>query len=351
MECTAPLSSQERIACCRCHKWFHYRCVNITKENFSKLLKPNKLNWKCPECKSSSRSDNSNTPMVQSLAMNRRKDSSPTVEESAAGGSSPQIQLSAQQFNVLTDTILKKINDNIEKTVKKILQEELKKFESKLDMLNEFKESVAFLSARHDTLIELVEQKQGEIKDLQTDRTRLNEEVKNLHTRLNSMEQHSRDCNIEIQCVPEHRSENLVTMVTQMAKIISCPLEDKDILYCSRVAKLNPQSSRPKSIIVRLPSPRVRDNFLAAYVKFNKSNSTEKLNSSHIGIASDKKQSVYVQEHLSPSNKELHGKARMAAKEKGYKFVWIRNGRIFIRKNETSPAQWIKNLECITTLE
>lgn len=41
--------------------------------------------------------------------------------------------------------------------------------------------------------------------------------------------------------------------------------------------------------------------------------------------------------------KNIFYKTRMAAKEKGYKFVWTRDCKVYIRKNENSPVSRIIN--------
>ncbi|CAH2090658.1 unnamed protein product [Euphydryas editha] len=53
---------------------------------------------------------------------------------------------------------------------------------------------------------------------------------------------------------------------------------------------------------------------------------------------------VFIQEHLSPQNKALHAAVRIRAKEKGYKYVWVRSGKIFVRKSEDSGYLFIRNM-------
>lgn len=90
-------------------------------------------------------------------------------------------------------------------------------------------------------------------------------------------------------------------------------------------------------------SVNVRDQLLASVKNYNKSKKPEdKLNTSHIGLSCEKKP-IYVIEHLSPSNKALHAAARLRAKEKKYKYVWIRNGKIFVRKADHSDFIMIKD--------
>lgn len=166
------------------------------------------------------------------------------------------------------------------------------------------------------------------------------------------MEQHSRSCNLEIQNVPEHKSENLITLAKQVANIANYKLNESDIHICTRVAKINGDSTRPRSIIVKFSSPRIRDEFLASTTRFNKkANSvSEKLNTTHLGISGTQKP-VFVVEHLSPTQKAIHAAARNKAKELNYKFVWVKGGKIFMRKTDTSEYKLIKSIEELSQLK
>lgn len=153
-----------------------------------------------------------------------------------------------------------------------------------------------------------------------------------------------------MQCIPEKKEENLIGILTKISNVIEYPLSTEKIANCNRIAKINAKNNRPRSIVVQFTTPRDRDNFLAAAVKFNKPKPTvEKLNTGHLGL-SGAIQPIFIQEHLSPVNKALHAATRSAAKDKGYKHVWVRNGRIFLRKTDTSEYLVIKNMESLAKL-
>lgn len=219
-------------------------------------------------------------------------------------------------------------------------------------MRNEFDEvskSVNFLAEHHDDQIELNKKHDTLILKLESENNELSMQLSNLKNKVSQMEQHVRDCNLEIQCVPEHKNENLLTIINQLIRIVSSNIVESEIINIHRVAKLNPESKRPRSIVVKFSTPRHRDNLLAAVKLFNKNNESDKLNSGHLGIGGDKQQ-IYVLEHLSPENKKLHSAARQKAKEKNYQFVWVRGGRIFLRKDIRSPPLLVKDmasLECL----
>lgn len=109
---------------------------------------------------------------------------------------------------------------------------------------------------------------------------------------------------------------------------------------------MNNNKSRPRSVIVKLRSPRCRDEFYSAITRYNKSHTDDKLNTSLLGYGGSK-EPVYVSEHLSPTYKSLHAAARLKAKEKSYKFVWVRYGKIFVCKSENSGSILIKDEQCL----
>jgi hypothetical protein len=119
---------------------------------------------------------------------------------------------------------------------------------------------------------------------------------------------------------------------------------------CFRVAKMNSDSNRPRSVVVKLRSARCRDSLIAAVQTYNRKNSNERLNTEVVGIGGEKKL-IFVSEHLSPDKKSLHAATRLKAKELSYKFVWVRNGKIFVRKSENAQARLINSRHYLDKLE
>ncbi|XP_026738262.1 uncharacterized protein LOC113501334 [Trichoplusia ni] len=213
-----------------------------------------------------------------------------------------------------------------------------------------FKESMDFYNAKFESYKLCLEEKEEIIKKLQVENQHLLTTNIEHGTRLTQVEQSLRENNLEINGVPEFKNENVITTLLQLAKTVGEPLEDSDILHATRVAKLNQETSRPRPMVVKLRTPRHRDNIIAAVVRFNKKNSNEKLNSQHLGISGDRKP-VYVAEHLCLANKQLHAATRKLAKELNYKFVWVRNGRVFVRKDESHSAILIRSLDGLSLLK
>ncbi|XP_026331279.1 uncharacterized protein LOC113238659, partial [Hyposmocoma kahamanoa] len=203
-------------------------------------------------------------------------------------------------------------------TIKHLVTTELRSINEKI---SSFQEAVNFFNTQFEDVKVTLEKTTATIADLTKDNEKLKSSVNDLTTRLNTVELHMREANLEINGVPEHRSENLYKTIVQLTKAVDNPLQVDDILHVTRVAKLSKDNDRSRAIVAKLRSPRTRDIVLAAVKKFNKENPQDKLSSHHLGIGGAKS-SIYVSEHLTPANKYLHAATRKKAKELAYKFVW-----------------------------
>lgn len=236
------------------------------------------------------------------------------------------------QFN---ENLVSTMNNELE-TVKSEIKEMIKSMQF---MNKQFEDFECNLKTSNETM-----------RRLETENMELKATMSNITVRINNLEQQSRSSNLEIQCMPETKNENVYTIVSQLGKVVNCDIHEKDILNCTRVAKSNPSSTRPKSIVVQLASPRLRDQLLASVIKYNLNNTQNKLNCGHLGFASQKAP-VYVVEHLSPSNKALHAAARIKARELNYKYVWVRNGKIFVRRIDGAEYILIKNTDSLSKIK
>ncbi|CAG4981204.1 unnamed protein product [Colias eurytheme] len=120
-------------------------------------------------------------------------------------------------------------------------------------------------------------------------------EVAFLKKKINDSDKLTRSQNIEIQSVPERKNENLVKIFTKLCQTVSVSINDSDIVSCRRVAKMDSKSTRPRNIIVTLPSPRHRDNLISAVKRYNNTHPQDLLCSSLLGIVGESSR-VYVNE-------------------------------------------------------
>ncbi|XP_052753969.1 uncharacterized protein LOC128201331 [Galleria mellonella] len=343
--CSGESSNKDEkfINCNGCKRSYHFLCLSI--DEIGKDSRIFRI-WKCPGCLNqtpkSLRSDS--TPVCNS--------STPRVSKRPALNSPSPIGMSATKEDMRSiiqevikeefSAMIERINTSMINTIiehMEPIKREISDIVHSIDLINKRFEEI---ECEQSTLNRIV-------KDVQEENTILRSTVSDLNQRFNLIEQQSRANNLEIQCMPENKHENIYTIVKQLGEVVGCEVNETDIVHCSRIAKIKSASDRPRSIVIQLASPRIRDRLLAAVIKFNKSNPQNRLNSTHFGFKT-KKSPIYIVEHLSPSNKALHAATRHKAKEKGYKYVWVRGGRIFVRKNEEAGYVFIRNLDTLEIL-
>ncbi|CAK1548683.1 unnamed protein product [Leptosia nina] len=328
--CDKSVKLHENKLCSICASSYHYYCLKISHDNFLKESKAYKVAWKCSSCKSS----------------DRRTAAASTPSHLSSPGPSQPSEFDLQDLKRHFDT---QLQDSLAKLLADIKSDISTESAATCDRLRDLTESVNFLSSKCDKLEESLISKTKALDELKLENTSLRSEIDVLSSRLEDLDQRSRNCNIEIQCVPERKGENLHTIISQVASITGCALSEQEISNFHRVAKINSDSNRPRSIIVKLSSVLARDKLLTAVKSFNRTHKGDKLNTSHLGLAGDKKP-VYVCEHLTPANKKIHAAARRIAKEKQFEFVWVQGGKIFMRKDIQSKAFIVKDLPFLNTL-
>ncbi|KAL4708692.1 hypothetical protein ACJJTC_017371 [Scirpophaga incertulas] len=217
----------------------------------------------------------------------------------------------------------------------KILKDNSKK-------LNDIEKSLQFVSERQEVLDNRLLSVEAAVSRVGV----LENKINGLEYKLSTMEQQARHCNIEISNMPERRGKNLLSTVEMLGDLIKCPIRSMDVVAIHRVPHADQKNSRPKNIIIKLTSRILRDNILSAYRACAKKG----LDSSQLSIAGTPR-TIYLNEHLTLSNKILFRQSREAAKKHEFKFVWVKHGVILVRKSETSPIFAIRCSDDISKIK
>lgn len=195
----------------------------------------------------------------------------------------------------------------------------------------EFRASMDFFSEKMDKNNELMAELKQECnnikkenEEIKAENRALKKSVTALEQRMRNMEQYSRQSNIEINGVPESNGERLEDLLVDIARSIKVEMKKERIIAAHRVPTYSRNRTQP--IIVKFSSKQDRDAWLHAF-KEVRPLTADKINK-HFS-----KDKVYVNEHLSPETKQLLGKAKETARAKGFKYVWSRDGRIFVRRD------------------
>lgn len=339
--CTLSNQDDKYLQCTKCMTAYHFSCVypgKTTRGNSSDTSK----NWTCPSCREATpkAAKNEISPARQVQNTAARPTKRPALSSPPGKQDSP----------VTRDGIREIMEEVLQKHMSDFKKQFCRELDTVKDELKSVKQAMEFVNDKFEDIMKVHNDTQAQVKILQERDDQTQSIIQNLNIRINQLEQNARSKNIEIQCVPEKKTENLVSIVKEIGNAVGYEIKDDNILRITRTAKLNPENSRPRSIVVEFNTPYVRDSLLASTIKFNKRNPSNKLNSSHLGLTGQKTP-VFIMEHLSPQNKALHAAARQAAKEKGFKFVWVRSGRIFMRQSEDSGYVLVRDSNTLANLK
>lgn len=223
----------------------------------------------------------------------------------------------------LNKNIIKLNTDNV--NINKTLTETNKR-------LSEMEKSLNFTSERQD----LFDNRLKTIEDGISHTTSVTDQIGMIEHKISLMEQQARQCNIEISNMPERRTEHLINIIERLGEAIKYPIRASDMITVHRVPHAESKNPRPKNVIVKFTNKVTRDNVISAY------RAVKGLDSTKLSI-NGSPTTIYINEHLTLSNKLLFRQCREAAKKQEYKYVWVKHGTILVRKSDTSHVLPIRS--------
>lgn len=209
-----------------------------------------------------------------------------------------------------------------------------------------------------------IKQHDVRVKKLEVKSNKFESELQVLAQRMDNFEYSGKSTIVNINGIPERPDENLVSVVNDIGKFVQADMAKMKILAAERfISKRPPKSS---SEISPQPSTEISPNGDVNVGQNNTRNEdlnvpiiatfeteegkNELLNAfrrkgevfvDDIGFSSsnaDVKKRIIIYEHLIPSLKILHTKAKLFQKANKYKYLWTKNGKIFLRKGDTTKV-------------
>ncbi|XP_063635077.1 uncharacterized protein LOC134805790 [Cydia splendana] len=275
--------------CSLCKNEVGFCCAGITEQGYRKLGSDRRTTWKCHICK---------------------RDASPARAKPA------DIETVLQELREMKKQLL---------CLPGMVQDVI---DIKTE-LSEVKESCNFSSAKleeHSSRLVEVERKVSELEALQEKVVLQSNEISFINNEMSRNDQQQRLNNVEIKGVPVKKNENLFTILKDIGTVIGYQVEKNSINYISRVPM---HKSKEKLIIVSFTNRYIKEDFIAS------ARSKKKISADEIGFK-DNKQSVFINDHLTPENKKLLTTTKTTLKQKGYQYVWVKYCKIHARKDDTS---------------
>lgn len=329
--CNKMMDANNSITCTQasCTKGLHFACMNPSIKDD----KEQRLTWKCPSCKvKEPRANRDNTPIRSS-----KDDGKGSSAENVTVRRGTQQQDKKQQQDFLAsmrEEILNTIRSELPKVVRTVISDELRPMNS---LIKELEKSVQAMSGMYDSIKKEMDSQASQMQKLKEENLSLHESVNELHGRLSDLEndfskqeQWARIKNIEVVGVPENNKESLSHIIGMLAEHTGVKVTSDDLVFVNRVQAKRAGGGRPRAIVAQFKERATKDTLLSAFKK------CRSITTKDIGMDGDHRK-IYINEHLTVKNKVLLSKTKDLAKEAGYKFVWSKNCRIYMRKSENSP--------------
>lgn len=279
------------VQCTVCLKNIDFACAGITEVGYRKLGPERRGNWKCNPCKTSSPSPTSSNVTLEAI-MN-------------------ELRGMKQQLLCLPALV---------QDIRSIKEE-----------VSELKISSQFISDKVDDLSQRLKSAEEKIKALENNQEELatyRNKLSAIETDVVSAERRVRLNNIEIKGVPLKKDEDLYSVVDKISLAVGYSFPKSQINYIARVPIRN---SAEKSIVVSFINRYVKEEFVSA------ARNRKDLAASTIGF-SNATMKIFVNDHLTPEHKILLTKAKTLARTNNYSFIWVKHGKIHMRKGTDSKV-------------
>lgn len=286
------------LQCMFCNNYLHVECTKVRTSE--KLKNIRRDIWKCDSCTDKYEND----PMYDMM-----------------------VKIMIKQNEIIAQ------NTEIHAQFSKITKLETK--------ANEHAKSLEFISKKFDDFVTFTQETKHTLADhnkklveLENDNSNLKTTVESLKARVEELEQRSRNCNIEITNIPETTREDPVLVVVKIGEALGVVNPESAIQVAHRV----PSKRSPKPLIVNFVSRKHREEWMQAYRK-KKGLSAEEINNNF------PKQRVYINDHLAPHMKRLFGEVKSCAKQQQIKYVWSRDGKIYVKKDDNHKVLKINSIQ------
>ncbi|KAI5633361.1 PHD-finger domain-containing protein [Phthorimaea operculella] len=391
--CNNEIARNSLLVCAKCRGFYHYQCLGITAEDYKANIDELKFqSWVCPHCTNVTCRQKVGDNTENNLANSSRlgitdmsyEDSILNDDENSvilanskaipAKTSQPATQpapvLTLNQIAALLDDKNDKFEAKLEEKLGKLRAEIANDFREEIkstidNLKKEFTETTDFLSDRIDILRKTVNESHKKITDLEADNNSLRAELKSLNNQdnglteakksmelisqlqddINDREQQSLLNDIEITGIPEFNGESVVHVVLLASRKLQVNLEENEIVSAMRVGPKTLDKdtadtiSRPRPIVVQFTRRTRRDELIKS------SRVRRNATTADLDLPSHQPRNFYVNERLTKRNRVLFAKAREAARDAQWKFVWTKYGRIYARRSDSkeSPVVSLRN--------
>ncbi|XP_044760365.1 uncharacterized protein LOC123317820 [Coccinella septempunctata] len=144
------------------------------------------------------------------------------------------------------------------------------------------------------------------------------------------LQQQLKSKNLDVIGIPERKNENILTIVEKIASKLGIPNVGNFIEGCYRIHYMPKVNLGTRPIVIDFKNKSYRDEFLRAY-----RGDKQKIKTSDIGF-DGVEETIYVNEKESPYYRKLFKSTRQFCRDNNYKYCWVQDGRLLVRRTDSS---------------
>ncbi|XP_053619835.1 uncharacterized protein LOC128682517 [Plodia interpunctella] len=369
--CLFKIESRQYLKCFFCSKYYDLTCANVSEKRFfNTMSSEHKKNWKCIKCINNKglKSGNSpatpqtltdehdgsiHSPIVPTRNINRPIANTTQFKSNKNQQITPPMAPPIPTEQHTLETILSEIRLN---------REEMQATRTEIrELRSAFTAAIGNCNQRIDELFLRVEAIEAGARlqrespadmpaPTSSEILNLEQTIATLKLDINDRDQQLLNNDIEIAGIPEYPNELGIHMAITLSSKLGISLEERDIVSVERAGPVKParplqqdsDSKRPRPLVVKLARRVLRDQLLNA-ARVRRGLSTAALDFSTTSP-------IYINERLTRTNRQLFYQARAEASRLQWKYVWTRDGNIFVRKEHGSSRYRIRTETDITKI-
>uniref|UniRef100_A0A8D8TG69 PHD-type domain-containing protein n=1 Tax=Cacopsylla melanoneura TaxID=428564 RepID=A0A8D8TG69_9HEMI len=312
--CTKLLSSEGDFATCgMCKKSYHFACTTVSESSWRSMGPERKGSWKCATCKNNS----SKTALT-------RKNSDELSDKSEK---SVPVNVSTDQVSELFEKRFKQFEAR--------MSGKFKEFEDTLsyygNQLSDMSETIKKVEQKNIMLEKRLEKQEVEIKELK-------KKARDMEVMVQDKEQRDNGDKIEITGFKEKAVVDENVFMKKLLEKTGCIGESGVEFKVTKTTRTaGNERGGSQTLVVQFKTMATRNLVLDKIKK-------EKLYAKMGDVVGDNNTNIYFNEYLTPYYKKLYFEARKVKKEKKYAFLWIKHGKILLKKNENSRIETLASM-------
>lgn len=311
-------SDGDGVTCSVCQRMLHFDCSTLKPVSWRTMGPTRKAAWKCTTCKG-------------------KKNGGSEVEEETEPEEA-EVPGDMKQMMDMMERRLEVMETRMEKMLTTADSNATKKFEEFINSLNFYGQKVDDASNSVKSMEQKLILMEKRIEKTESENIELRTKLRNMEKQLYDIGQKEFSTKIEISGI---KNSN-INQTEVVKKILQKVDSSGEIQFKAQknVLKVGEDKTEKTSIIVEFKSQEIRNKVLSQIKE-------QKLYKNLNDILPNGEASLFINEALSPYYKKLLFEASRVKKDKNFAFLWVKDGRILLKKTEGGN---IMRLECLDDL-